>query len=697
MGRITECFLISVCFLVAASACRKQQDDEPALPPSEIDEDEQPEPIDSHPGVLTALEPAAPVEREDADFDAGRSGDLMMVRVFADGFKSLDPKRRSLVYHLARAVLAGRDIVFDQLHHNGIELRQLIECVLKHSTGSDPDIEANLVKYLYQLWTHWGVYDRLSGRKLEAPFTYEQFEKVTKAANAVGADLGLVKGEPLEAKLSRLRKSMLDTGYQPVLANPEPGHGNDIIADSHLNLYHGVDTRDLKRFKGTHPRNSRLSRIGKKLVEEVYRTGDKRRKIPPGRYSQELRRVIRRLQDAMTAARKAQRRILVNLVEYFRVGGQAAFEEAASSWLGNTFQVEFAIGFTDTSIDPRGEKGVFSGWVGYQDRPNTSRVRSLARHLKHFEKAMPWEPEIRREDNGHPRVNGVRLVTSAGRLGPSLPFGLRLRAPDAPAWEKPAKVLVFTNVIEAYRRAVTSKVLAEFVPPDARTRLEAILDQVTFLRVAMAEVVGFLVGREDRFTPRQLRSAYRPIRALKAELVSFWLLPDAKLAELGLLPAGDEVYDAYRLFAAELVVSQALVRDGKLRPPRWIARRILARYLVEKAKVVTFAEKDERSYPVVEDPKAFREAIGKLLGRCGHILAEGDRRGALRLMQYAGPAEWPGLDEMQARARKAGLRRVVVYVMPKLTPHRDDTGRVVDVSVSHRESFERQMMRYRLY
>ena len=200
-----------------------------------------------------------------------------------------------MTYHLARAVLAVRDITFDQVHRDGLEVRQLFESILKSNVTKDPNLDAAMSDYLKHMWINSGNYSTLTGKKFIPSFTFLQFERVANAANASGAELGLVKGESLDAKLARLKKVIFDPDYQPILANPNVSGGQDMLNASLLNIYRGVGIRDLAGFKEAYPANSRLTRLDDRLVEEIYRAGDKRQEIPPGLYCQELRRLIRRL------------------------------------------------------------------------------------------------------------------------------------------------------------------------------------------------------------------------------------------------------------------------------------------------------------------------------------------------------------------------------------------------------------------
>ncbi|MBW1809067.1 MAG: hypothetical protein JRJ87_12805 [Deltaproteobacteria bacterium] len=169
----------------------------------------------------------------------------MLIRLFCDATAHLSDKNRALTYHLARAILAGRDITFDQIHRDGLEVRQLFESILKNNVTEDPNLDAAMSDYLKHLWINGANYSSLTGKKFVPSFTFLQFEGAANAANATGAELGLVKGESLDTKLARLKKVIFDPDYQPILANPNVKHGQDILNASLLNLYRGVSIRDL--------------------------------------------------------------------------------------------------------------------------------------------------------------------------------------------------------------------------------------------------------------------------------------------------------------------------------------------------------------------------------------------------------------------------------------------------------------------
>ena len=64
-----------------------------------------------------------------------RIDDAAVVQLYADGFDELRRQDRVLVWHLAEAVLWGRDIYYDQRYRHGLVMRELLEQILRHPRG----------------------------------------------------------------------------------------------------------------------------------------------------------------------------------------------------------------------------------------------------------------------------------------------------------------------------------------------------------------------------------------------------------------------------------------------------------------------------------------------------------------------------------------------------------------------------------
>src|SRR5213594_3902943 len=64
-------------------------------------------------------------------------GEFAVSRVYADGFEDLSKNERALAFYLYRAALGGRDIFYDQMGRDVLEIRDLLEEILIHPKGID--------------------------------------------------------------------------------------------------------------------------------------------------------------------------------------------------------------------------------------------------------------------------------------------------------------------------------------------------------------------------------------------------------------------------------------------------------------------------------------------------------------------------------------------------------------------------------
>ena len=66
-----------------------------------------------------------------------RVDDVAVVQLYADGFLDLPLREKVLVWLLYLAALAGRDIYYDQRHAPGLQMRPVLEALLRHAGDID--------------------------------------------------------------------------------------------------------------------------------------------------------------------------------------------------------------------------------------------------------------------------------------------------------------------------------------------------------------------------------------------------------------------------------------------------------------------------------------------------------------------------------------------------------------------------------
>jgi len=146
---------------VAAAACSAKAP-EPAAPPAA-----QAQPAPDRPYLLERVDEAA------------------VVQLYADGFDELAPREKTLIYHLSRAALAGRDIYYDQRYAPSLDMREVIEEVLTHAESVDPDTLARIHHYAKLFWLNSGPHNGQTARKFLIRCEPDAFEAAVRAAAEV--------------------------------------------------------------------------------------------------------------------------------------------------------------------------------------------------------------------------------------------------------------------------------------------------------------------------------------------------------------------------------------------------------------------------------------------------------------------------------------------------------------------------------
>ncbi|MFQ6618692.1 MAG: peptidase, partial [Fidelibacterota bacterium] len=321
---------------------------------------------------------------------------VAIVQVYADEFKKLSLKQKMLAYYLYRAAIAGRDITYDQDHKYALEIRKILEGIVTHPEEIDKPTYDAILKYTKLFWINNGQYDNLTSRKFVPEVDYEKFLGAARTAALNGADLGIKAGETLEEKLERLKPYIFDPNFEPILTNKTPGPGEDLITGSANNLYEGVTLTEMEAFDEKYPLNSKAVKLNGKIVEQVYRAGTD--EIPPGLYAEQLKNVIRELENALPYAEKGQDEVLKQLIRYFKTGDPEDFRKYNILWVRNKSFFDTINGFIEVYKDARAVKGEYEAVVYFVDLKTTQLMRSLAANAQYFEDNAPWKDEYKKKD-----------------------------------------------------------------------------------------------------------------------------------------------------------------------------------------------------------------------------------------------------------------------------------------------------------
>jgi dipeptidyl-peptidase III len=463
------------------------------------------------------------------------------------------------------------------------------------------------------------------------------------------------------------------------------------------NLYVGVSMQDLDSFQERHGLNSRLVKHGNTLVEEVYRIG--------GKYDREIRRIVGHLQDAIAFARPATADALRALIRFYTTGEESDRVAYDIAWVRDQDSaVDTINGFIEVYLDPRGTKGAWEGMVCYVNHERTRRIEALAAHAQWFEDHAPWRLEFRKPEVLGVTAKAIDVLVETGDSGPLTPVGINLPNDQGIRERYGSKSVSLVNVNEAYERATPQEMRSEFCWDAAEVeRARRWGGYSRELTTEMHEVIGHGSGRmaaHIRQTPHELlKEQYSAIEETRADLVALYFLPDPKLIELALMPAEhaqEIVLAEYEQFARGVLVQLRRVREGtQLEEDHMRNRQLIVHWLMAHTKAIERRERDGKSYFVMVDAQAFREGSGVLLAEVQRIKAEGDYAAARALVETYGVNFEPSLrDEVVARVDALKLPSYSAFVMPRLSPVRDEAGHVQDIEVTYPCDLESQMLEY---
>ena len=94
-----------------------------------------------------------------------RIGEAAVVQIYADGFRALPLGEKILVWHLAQAAIAGRDIFYDQRYAHNLEMRDVLEAIVTHADDVEPAALEEIERYTKLFWINTGPYNNLTARK----------------------------------------------------------------------------------------------------------------------------------------------------------------------------------------------------------------------------------------------------------------------------------------------------------------------------------------------------------------------------------------------------------------------------------------------------------------------------------------------------------------------------------------------------
>ncbi len=641
----------------------------------------------------TAPKAAAKSNGEPRRYVLSRVGSDAVTQLYAPGVTQLETAEKQVAWHLTLAAHAGEEIAYDQLGWRLVSLKQLLEGVylfgLDGAAAKAGGFDQKLTDYLLRFYGHTGNHDQVTGQKFLPAFDEKQLQAAALRALNAGAPFDVRDEASLKAWLAELRPTLFDPKFEPQLTSKTPPAGQDLLTASSSTSYgRDVKLADLKGFEERYPLNSRVVKQGGKLQEQVFRSGTPDGKVAPGLYAHELARVNAHLLDAVKSAPPAQAEALKKLVRFFQTGAPGDWDAYNIAWLKADPTVDANIGFIETYVDPRGQKGQWEALVNYRDVAENQVMELIAQRAQHFEDRMPWPEKYRRKGVARPVAKAISLVANY----PQPPAGINLPNEQHIREKYGSKSVLVANVMETASAVKRLPLALEF---SASAEERKLAEQHSVLArkwlVAFHEVLGHASGQVDpklKGAPStHLKEYDNTLEEARADLVALYHAFDPALTALS--PDAEQVArQMYRDFLVEGLTALERVREGDaFEEDHQRGHHMTVSYLMQHGSVVQ-EKVAGRTYWRVKDYAKMREGVGELLGKLMVIKATGDYAGIRDLVQKYGVKFDPKLrDEVVARVKKAKVPTVIFMGSPRLQPVLGEDGAVVDVKVTHGQPF----------
>ena len=618
-----------------------------------------------------------------------RVDEAAVVQLYADGFEALPLREKVLIYHLAQAALAGRDIYYDQRYEYNLAMRDVLEEILTHADGIPADTLAEIQRYTKLFWINSGPYNNLTARKFLLKCSPDALASAVRSAVANGATI--------TADLAALHPCFFDPDVDAIVTSKTPGAGKDILQASANNLYSGVTMADLEGFEERYPLNSRLTKHNGRVVEEVYRVG--------GRYDRYIREIVRHLEAAIPFATAPMAVALRALIRFYQTGEAADRAAYDIAWVEDRDSpVDTINGFVEVYMDARGMKGAWEALVYYVNPEKTAGIRKLAAAAQWFEDRMPWDEQYKRQGVRGVSANAIDVVIETGDSGPVTPVGINLPNDQTIRELHGSKSVSLSNANQAYDKSTLPEFRREFAwSPEEAERAEKWSSVAGELTTEMHEVIGHGSGRiaeHLRGNPQGvLKEQYSALEESRADLVALYFVPDRKLVELGLVEEADHadiVRAEYEGYARNALVQLRRVREGsQIEEDHMRNRQMIVGWLMANSRAIETRRRDGKTYYVVVDVAAFQEGAGRLLADVQRIKAEGDYQAARALFETYGVHFDPALrDEVVARVDRLHMPSYTGFVQPRLEAVRNGSGEMTDVRISYPLDLTAQMLEY---
>jgi dipeptidyl-peptidase-3 len=619
---------------------------------------------------------------------------LYRYQIPASSWNNLDVQKRTYVYYLGQAGLAGRDMMWDQNYRHNLEIREALEAVYTNSEDKSSDEFNAFKEYTKRVWFSNGIHHHYSMMKFTPEFSKTWF------GNALQEAKGTISEEALQA--------MFDSEMDSKKVELDPKKG--LLESSAVNFYApDISTAEAEAFYADmidrsdkrpieYGLNSRLYKDADGTIkEDVYKVG--------GLYGPALERVVFWLEKAEKIAETPRKATaLRKLIQYYKTGDLKIWDDYNIQWAAAVEgDVDYINGFIEVYNDPLGYRGSYETVVEINDVDASGRMKVLMDNVQWFEDNSPFLPEHKKDKVVGVSYKVVNVASEAGDASPSTPIGVNLPNSNWIRAQYGSKSVSLGNIVYAYSKAGGSGMLKEFSNDEEEIALaEKYGDAAGKMHTALHEVVGHASGKleEGVGTPKEtLKSYASTIEEGRADLVALYFMLDNKLVEYGLMESTDvgrAEYDSYirngMLAQLRRLEKGADIEEAHMRNRAWIAN-----WVVEKggSEVIEKLEREGNIFYNIVSYEKLQGLFGKLLQKVQTIKSQGDYAAAEALVEgYGVKVNQDVHQQVLDRSSKLKSPAYGGFVNPTLEAVEDKEGNITDVKVNYGMTFEEQMLFY---
>jgi dipeptidyl-peptidase-3 len=633
------------------------------------------------------------LEQSDFIFQDERFADIQLLRYQVPGFKELSLRQKLLIYHLSRAALLGRDILWDQNGACNLRIRQVLETIYTQYQGNrSSDDFKQFTVYLKRVWFSNGIHHHYGYQKFTPGFSKQFFVDAAKEAGLDVEDILSVIFDP-----SVMSKRVNQAEGDDLLLTSASNYYQDGITQAQAEAFYSEQKKSGDQQRPVmYGMNSRLEkRSDDTLYENIWRSG--------GLYGIYIDRIIVALKDALPyAENQKQQAVIEKLIEFYQTGDLKTFDEYTILWVQDTeSQVDFTNGFTEVYGDPLGLKASWEGYVNFVDPVATRRSQALSDNAQWFEDHSPIDPRFRKKECKGVSAKVINAAILGGDLYPSSAIGINLPNSNWVRAEYGSKSVTIGNLTHAYDEAAKDSGLRqEFVIDEPTLTLlnkyAGICDDLhTDLHECLGHGSGQLLPGVD---PDALKAYGSTIEEARADLFGLYYLADEKLVQLGLTPNAEAYKAQYYSYLMNGVLTQLVrieegdqIEEAHMRNRALIARWTLKNY----PEAAALVEKDGKHFIQVYSYPMLRTAFATLLAEIQRIKSEGDLPAARQLVEEFGVQVDKNLHaEILERWRALNLSPYKGFINPEYELVYDKNGNVTDVEIRYGEAYDHQMLRY---